>query len=432
MLIKTLAWRNPLHIAQEASVHALHWGLLYSGQQHAHTGRYSYLGLHPLETVRGEHFSVLAARLSNNRPTLDNAWFGYLGYELLHDMEHLPHEQRHATTLPRLCFTRFGIILVFDHLLQSLVVHHEPECPLPDWLYDSDSPPPPPSVPKIAELRSSMTRSEYLDVVAATQEAIAQGQFYQANITRKFMGSWESEPNACSLFLKLCNASPAPYSAFMQMGDTAIISSSPECFISITADGRMETRPIKGTAARASDPEEDALQYHKLNNSEKDRAENLMIVDLMRNDLARSCQEGSVRVEKLFEVTTYATLHHMASTISGQKREDVSTLDAIKHCFPPGSMTGAPKIRAMEWCIEHERIQRGVYSGTLGWFGGDGSCDLSVVIRTLVVQGNHFEFQVGGGIVADSIPEKEWQETMTKARGIMHALGEDLSRLQAL
>src|SRR5262249_45812905 len=153
--------------------------------------------------------------------------------------------------------------------------------------------------------------------------------------------------------------------------------------------------------------------------SEKDRAENLMIVDLMRNDLARSCEPGSVHAGQLFEVSSYATLHHMASTITGQKRQGLSTLDAVRHCFPPGSMTGAPKHRAMQWCLAHEGVQRGVYSGALGWFGGDGSCDLSVVIRTLVVQGNRFEFQAGGGIVADSEPLAEWRELLAKTRGIL-------------
>ena len=157
-----------------------------------------------------------------------------------------------------------------------------------------------------------------------------------------------------------------------------------------------------------------------------------MIVDLMRNDLARSSEAGSVKVEKLFEVSSYKTLHHLASTITSQKRNNISTLDAVINSFPAGSMTGAPKVSAMKFCNRQEKIKRGVYSGALGWFGGDGSCDLSVVIRTLIIHGNKFEFQVGGGITSDSDPEKEWQETIIKARGIMTALGADIRVLEEL
>jgi len=194
----------------------------------------------------------------------------------------------------------------------------------------------------------------------------------------------------------------------------------------------VETRPIKGTSPRFSTKELDEDSKKYLETSEKERAENLMIVDLMRNDLSRSCVPGSVKVERLFEISSYATLHHMASTVTGHKRDDVATIDLVKQCFPPGSMTGAPKIHAIKWCMEQEHIQRGVYSGALGWFDGDGSCELSVVIRTLVIEGNRFEFQVGGAITADSNAEREWQETMTKARGIMAALGIELRLLETI
>ena len=148
-----------------------------------------------------------------------------------------------------------------------------------------------------------------------------------------------------------------------------------------------------------------------------------MIVDLMRNDLARSCIPGSVITEKLFEITSHANVHHMSSTITGKIDAKCSAIDAIMRCFPPGSMTGAPKIRAMNICSKYERIERGIYSGAIGWLGGDGSCELSVVIRTLIIKGNTFEFQVGGAITADSDPEQEWMETIDKAKGILLALG---------
>lgn len=267
-----------------------------------------------------------------------------------------------------------------------------------------------------------MPRDAYLSCVARTREAILAGDFYQANITRKFTGTWVRPANELTLFRRLVQASPSAYSACLRTPNGAIISSSPERFLFIDADGRMESRPIKGTIGRDPDPARDALLREKLASSEKDKAENLMIADLMRNDLARGAVPGSVRAEGLFSLSSHAALHHLDSTVSGRKRPEITTLEAVKRCFPPGSMTGAPKHSAMKWCLKQEGIRRGVYAGALGWFGGDGSCDLSVVIRTLVTQGSRFEFQTGGGIVADSEPEKEWRETLIKARGILAAL----------
>ncbi len=361
---------------------------------------------------------------------MENAWVGYLGYEMLHATEMLPKESQSYITLADLWFTRFGFIACFDHMEKTVTCLREPHIAKPAWP-ESAFEPVAPSV-AIASLTSPISRDAYLTAVKNTKEAIMNGDFYQANITRKFTGEFREKPNPFALFCALAKASPGAYSAYIQMPDAAILSSSPERFLTIDAQGAMESRPIKGTAPRHSDPAIDASSRAKLEASEKDRAENLMIVDLMRNDFSRSATFNSVKVERLFEISSYATLHHMASTITATKRAELSTLDAVKYCFPPGSMTGAPKIHAMKWCAEHEAIRRGVYSGALGWFGGDGSCDLSVVIRTLILQGNRFEFQVGGGIVADSDPVAEWQETITKARGIMAALGLDAKILEEI
>jgi anthranilate/para-aminobenzoate synthase component I len=429
VITEALPWVHPLEAAAALTQAESCWALLYSGQQLVHTGRYSILALDARETVTGSDFAALAPKLGTMQSPLDNAWIGYLGYELLHGLETLPRETRSHIVLPDLWFARFGLILRFDHRKKIVKCLREPGTPTPHW------PPARPerqALPHVKTLATPMTRARYLSLVAETRDAIARGDFYQANITRKFTGELDAPPDATGLFERLCDASPAAYSACIRMGDAYILSSSPERFLTVDASGRMESRPIKGTAPRLADAAADSRARAQLETSEKDRAENLMIVDLMRNDLARSCEPGSVHVDRLFEVSSYATLHHMASTISGQKREGVSTLDAVKACFPPGSMTGAPKYRAMQWCLAHEGIRRGVYSGGLGWFGGDGSCDLSVVIRTLVLQGNRFEFQVGGGIVADSEPEKEWQETITKARGICKALGLDVGMLERI
>jgi para-aminobenzoate synthetase len=277
-----------------------------------------------------------------------------------------------------------------------------------------------------------MTKAEYLTRVQHILDAINRGDLYQANLTRKFYGSFATVPCPARLFMRLAHVSPAPYSALLKFGNRAIVSSSPERFLQLGEDGQVEARPIKGSAPRAADAGEDKDIRDALANNPKDRAENLMIVDLMRNDLARGCVIGSVRTEALFEVTTYATVHHMSSTISGQRRPDVTPLELVAQCFPPGSMTGAPKIHAMKLCSALEPRARGIYSGAIGWFGGDGAADLSVVIRTLVVDGERFEFQVGGGIVADSTPEGEWRETLTKARGLAAALHIPIEQLAEL
>jgi para-aminobenzoate synthetase component 1 len=277
-----------------------------------------------------------------------------------------------------------------------------------------------------------MTRAQYEAKVAQIVRRIHAGELYQANLTRKFYGSFTDIPGSFALFERLCAASPAPYSAYIKAGDSAILSSSPERFLRIEPDGSVTTRPIKGSIGRSADASADAAAKQALAKSAKDRAENLMIVDLMRNDLARISIPGSVQVDGLFEITSHPHVHHMASTVSAHKEPHIPPLDVIKACFPPGSMTGAPKIRAIRLCTELERLERGVYSGALGWLGGDGSADLSVVIRTLILQGRRFEFQVGGGIVADSTPEGEWRETIVKARGIAGALGIPVERLEAL
>lgn len=428
-ITESLPWRDPVSAAHALTGRESRFVFLHSGQQTEYTGRYSLLALKPLETIEAESFPPLQEKLSSGSATLENAWFGYLGYELLHDIETLPHELKSYITLPGLRFSRFGLVLAFDHQTHTVTLHRLTDIPAPQW---EEFPFPAAPMPEVLSLRSPMERERYLNIVRKTQEAITRGDFYQANITRKFTGTFRTAPDVFSLFLRLAEASPAVYSALIRHDDTAIISSSPECFLTVDTQGNVQSRPIKGTAPRFADTAQDEASRAALAVSEKDRAENLMIVDLMRNDLARSCVPGSVKVERLFEISSYRTLHHMASTITGKKHAGVSTLEAVRSCFPPGSMTGAPKISAMRWCLEHEAIRRGVYSGALGWFGGDGSCDLSVVIRTLIVQGDRFEFQTGGAITSGSEPEKEWQETMAKARGIMAALGLDMAQLEQL
>lgn len=395
--------RCPLDLAAELHRHGKDFSLLFSGLRTSYSGARSLLAFDVLEQLAAERFDPLQARLS------DETWFGWLGYGLRHALESLPVCPPSFIDLPSLCMTRYATVETFD----------TPSMPLPAKMPDALA-----GGCAVASLASNMRRDTYLAHVAATVERIHAGQFYQANITRKFYGTLHPGHDVAVLFIRLVHASPAPYSAWLRHGDTHILSSSPELFLKVEPDGRIFTRPIKGSAPAHTPPE--ALQR-----SEKDRAENLMIADLMRNDFSRVAADGSVEVSELFGVDSFTTIHHMASTIEARLAEGRTAMDAVRACFPPGSMTGAPKIAAMRWCTEVEALERGIYSGALGWIGPHG-CELSVIIRTLVIQGNHFEFQVGGGIVADSDPEAEWQETMTKARGIAQALGLEMSALEAL
>lgn len=422
---KTISWYSPLELAER--INESYWALLYSGVKTSYTGRYSYLACGLQQHITGNDFAELTSQLSNNKQCFDNAWFGYLGYGLKNTLENLEKDKPEWLQMPHLQMLNFGNIYQFDHESKTLTLWSNGSSAPPELKQQVAS-----AIPPTKNITSNMTRAEYLQKAAHVIERIHAGDLYQANLTRKFYGEFVENPDCFQLFKKLCEVSPAPYSTFIKLDDTCIVSSSPELFLNIDAIGNITTRPIKGTAPRGADEKSDTELRRKLSESEKDRAENLMIVDLMRNDLARSCVTGSIKTESLFDITTHATIHHLSSTVSGKKSENYSTIEAVKSAFPPGSMTGAPKIHAMNLCSHLEQQARGVYSGAIGWFGGDGSCELSVVIRTLIIKDKKFEFQVGGGIVADSTPEKELDELINKAKGIMLALNTPLERLAGI
>ncbi len=412
---QTLPWRHPFELAQ--TIDEQHWVLLYSGVRNNYSGRYSLMACGLREHITSSSFTEFGQRLSHSNHKFDNSWFGYLGYGLKDTLENLRADEPGWLDMPDLYMMNFHNIYQFDHDNKTLLLWSDGRHELKTGPARQK-----PAIPDITAIHSNMTRNEYLEKAQHVIDKIYAGDLYQANLTRKFYGEFKEKPNHFQVFSTLCEISPAPYSSFIRMDDSYIISSSPELFLNIDADGNISTHPIKGTAPRGADKKTDDELREQLSNSEKDRAENLMIVDLMRNDLAKCCVAGSVKTDSLFDVTTHATIHHLSSAVSGKKREDCSTIEAVKAIFPPGSMTGAPKISAMNLCSELEKIKRGVYAGATGWFGGDGSCDLSVVIRTLLIKGNKFEFQVGGGIVADSTPQKELDELISKAKGIMLTL----------
>jgi len=263
----------------------------------------------------------------------------------------------------------------------------------------------------------------YVELIKRAQVHIEQGDVYQLCLTNQIEIQTDVDP--LMTFLRLREQNPAPYSALLRVGERSVVSASPEQFLHATAKGLISSKPIKGTRRRGSNPEEDQQIAAELAGNEKERAENLMIVDLMRNDFGRVCEVGSVDVPKLFEVETYATVHQLVSTITGKLNADATIFDAVEAAFPGGSMTGAPKHRAIELVKQLESGERGIYSGAIGFIGYDGSAELGMVIRTLVFQGDHVTIGVGGGITIDSDPQAELEETKLKAKALLRALGAD-------
>jgi para-aminobenzoate synthetase component 1 len=271
------------------------------------------------------------------------------------------------------------------------------------------------------DLRSNFTRAEYLEAIRKAKRYIAAGDIYQVNLSQRFRTKSRMTP--MEIFSALLKRSPAPFSCLITAGDKAVISSSPERFIRRTGDV-IETRPIKGTRPRGSTPRHDIALSEELLKSEKDHAELAMIVDLERNDLGRVCRYGTVRVTEPCLLEKHPTVFHLVANVEGILNPGCQAMDIIRATFPGGSITGAPKIRSMEIIDELEPTSRGVYTGAIGWFGHDGDFDLSIAIRMLMKNGDDVYYQVGGGIVADSDPAAEYEETLTKGKAMAQALKE--------
>lgn len=264
------------------------------------------------------------------------------------------------------------------------------------------------------------SNDQYLEMIGIAQKQIAAGDIYQICLTNQIQ--LETNHNPLAVFLALRKKNSAPYAAYFKCGALEVVCSSPEQFIRVSAQGRLSSKPIKGTRPRGETEESDQAAADELKNNAKERAENLMIVDLMRNDLGRVAVSDSVTVSKIFEVESYATVHQLVSTVEAQLAEGFSSVDAIRSAFPGGSMTGAPKIRAMQIIEELEAGERGVYSGAIGYLGIDGAVDLGMTIRTLVFQGGKATIGVGGGITIDSDPNAELAETKLKAKALLAVL----------
>ncbi|WP_296058375.1 aminodeoxychorismate synthase component I [uncultured Amphritea sp.] len=270
-----------------------------------------------------------------------------------------------------------------------------------------------------APFQSNMSEAQYHNSLNKIDQYIHSGDCYQVNFAQRFSSTYEGDPWGGYKLIR--EHAPTPYSAYIETAEGAILSHSPEQFLEV-CDNRVTTKPIKGTRPRGDNPALDAQLKLALHDSEKDRAENLMIVDLMRNDISKVCEHGSVRVPKLFAVESYANVHHLVSTITGKLAADKTPIDLLEHSFPGGSITGAPKIRAMEIIEELEPHRRSIYCGSIGYLSFSGQMDTSITIRTLICQNGQIHCWAGGGIVADSETADEYQETYDKVNNLLKPL----------
>ena len=423
--------------------------LLHSAAADPVRGRFSYAVAEPVATlesvdgivrldgrpVAGDPFAALAAMLAGSPPAAPagpapfaGGAVGFIGYEAGRHLEKLPARHGNPERQPEMAFGLYDTVAVYDHVEERAWV----QAARPEAMGRAkrlavrlSAPPIAPSALPSVAWRSELARADYLARVATILDYIRAGDIYQANLTQRFLADRPAGFDPYALFERLCADNPAPFAAFLHCGQALqIASASPERFLSLGADGRIETRPIKGTAARHADPAADAAAAAALAASAKDRAENLMIVDLMRNDLGRAARIGSVRVPTLFAVESFATVHHLVSAVEGRLRPGLGPVDLLRAAFPGGSVTGAPKLRAMEIVDELEVSRRGAYCGSVAWIGFDGAMDSSIVIRTVSATPTLLHAQAGGGIVADSDPAAEHAEMMVKVAPLLRAAGE--------
>ncbi|MCS7173926.1 MAG: aminodeoxychorismate synthase component I [Armatimonadetes bacterium] len=371
-------------------------------------------------------------------PSFAGGGIGYLSYDLGRQVERLPTLARDDLSLPELWIAWYDAAVVLDHrgrkaavvarvlpgreeavedhvrfLLRALeAAARRPEPALE------------PDLPERSRLRSTLTREEYETAVRRALAYIRTGDIFQVNLSQRFSAPWSGDP--WLLYRRLRRTNPAPFAAFLDGGRWAVVSASPERFLHVDPrTRRVETRPIKGTRPRGRTPEEDLRNAHDLLTSEKDLAELVMIVDLERNDLGRVCEYGTVRVSELRRLEAYPTVWHTVAVVEGRLRPEVVPARLLRATFPGGSITGAPKVRAMEIIEELEPVRRGVYTGAIGWLGWDGGMDLNIAIRTFVVAGGKVYFHAGGGVVVDSDPASEYEESLAKALGLVRALWEE-------
>ena len=442
-------WREPVEVLAACADDDFSMGLLSDGV--GARGRWSYVLHGPARTLltgpgaAGDPFVQMAALLGEREahpgapdgPPFQGGLAGLFGYELGARIEAVGHGA-HPDWPDLACGLYLGV-LAFDHERRELIALGRGETDAEAMtrarsalaLLERAPPQPPASPGPVTDEFGVLTPGEdYERSVAQVVERIAAGEIFQANIARAWGGRLRPGARPFDVIARLRDGSPAPFAAYLKLPGRAVVSNSPERFVLVTNDGGLavESRPIKGTRPRGATPEEDEALKQELEDCEKDRAENLMIVDLMRNDISRVCLAGSVAVTELFKLETYANVHHLVSTVTGRLAPGFSAPDLFRAAFPPGSITGAPKVQAMKVIADYEG-PRGPYCGSMFWAGFDGAGDSSVLIRTAAFvetpEGWRFEARAGAGIVADSDPHQERLETEAKIDALRRAFAGD-------
>lgn len=445
-----------------AAVSSMPYSLLLDSADPNHpNSRYSFVVCHPIETIEsknskitvtnweqqttfgGDPFKVIQERMKcwientehvHGLPPFQGGAAGFFGYDLGRSLETLPQTALDNPAMPDMAIGIYDQVLAHDHIQNKtwLITHarNESEARLKQkYILRLFSQPLKLQPHEQSDLHwePNFEPTDYRDSIRRVISYIENGDAFQVNLAQRFDAALPQNFSPFAHYLKLREVNPAPFAAYMDIGPVKISSASPEQFLRVR-DGHVETRPIKGTRPHVEDPSIDKLYRNALENSEKDKAENTMIVDLLRNDLSKVCKKKRIEVTELCKLETFASVHHLVSTVKGELKKDKDALDLMRACFPGGSVTGAPKIRAMEIIEELEPTRRGPYCGALGYVGFDGTMDSSILIRTLVYEPGKVSLQTGGGIVADSKPEEEYQETFDKAEAIFRSF-EDNSRV---
>ncbi len=388
---------SQLSPAQMAAALSQREGFVWMDSSLPQPGAVSVLTAEPIEVLRGHierDWKLVRAALSLPRATRGGL-YGWVGYDGQFVLGVYPHG------------------MTFEHDTGRWSAFGDFKTPDSGFLIP-DSPPP-------LDFRPLVSKDDFTRMVRKAQDYIAAGDIYQVNLSYPWSAAWPEKADVLGLYLKLREVSPAPHAAFLRLDETAVLSASMETFLKL--DGQqITTRPIKGTRPRfITDVQRDVAAQNELRASEKEKAELLMITDLERNDLGQVCEFGSVQVPELWRVESFAQVFHLVSTVTGRLRAHIDHAGAFRACFPGGSITGAPKKRASEIIAELEKHPRGIYTGAIGWFGFDGRSQWNIAIRTAIQKGPEIRFHTGCGIVADSIPELEHEESLHKAAGILKA-----------
>lgn len=412
--------------------------------------RYSFIAWHPVETVEykngrtmvtnrdqqlslsGDPFAILRERMQAygaditddpDLPPFQGGAAGYFGYDLARAIERLPARAQDSATMPAMAVGIYDKVYAYDHaqnkawFIVLAADEMQAQAHFAHFRRLTAVARPPGRTTPAPQWRPRESVEGYKAKLSRVIEYIKAGDIFQANLSQQFTAVMPPGFDPFAHYCVLRTVNPAPFAAYINAGNVTIASASPERFLSLH-DRAVETRPIKGTRPRMPDPAADAAMVADLMSSAKDRAENAMIVDLLRNDLSKVCDDQSVTVPQLCALESFASVHHLVSVVNGTLRPECDAIDLLRASFPGGSITGAPKVRAMEIIEELEPVRRGPYCGSVGYIGFGGSMDTSIVIRTIVYDGAHMTLNVGGGIVADSIPQDEYEETLHKGRAL--------------